>query len=314
MTQLTSSQTGLLATPSAVWAARFSDFAQLTKLRITFMVALTAFLGYAIAIRTHHGLVGIGTITATAGLSLWATLIGTSLSCMGAAALNQLVERDVDTLMPRTADRPLPAGRAAPAHALLLGVSLSMVGVAVLAAGANLLTAALSAFTILSYVFIYTPLKRVTSVSTIVGAVPGALPPVMGYAAATGRIETPAVLMFAIMFLWQLPHFLAIAWLYRDDYARASMPVLPVLDPTGASTFRQMLLGCAALLPLGLMPTITGVSGSLHFHGALIAGAAFLASAALLIVTRSRRHARLTFFVSLIYLPAVFALMLIDQV
>jgi len=302
MTQLTSNQTGVLSSTSTTWSTKLADVSQLIKPRITLMVALTSYLGYAMG------------APAVFDLLLVATLVGTALSCMGATALNQYVERDSDALMPRTQDRPLPTGRMTPIFALLLGTVLAICGVALLAVCANLLTASLSAFTILSYVFVYTPLKRMTSVSTIVGAVPGALPPVMGYTAAVGRVEVAAVLMFAIMFLWQLPHFLAIAWLYREDYARASMPMLPVVDPTGASTFRQMILGCTVLLPLGLMPTMMGVCGKICFMGALVAGIIFLLAALLLMFTRSRRHARWAFFVSLIYLPTVFALMLIDQV
>lgn len=298
MTQLTSNQNGVLAAASST---RLADLVQLTKVRITMMVVITTYIGFALS--------GVGS-----GLLLAVTLIGTALSCMGAAALNQFAERDVDALMPRTQSRPLPAGRVTPQVALVTGLALSVLGVAILAVGANVLTASLSAFTILSYILFYTPLKRVTSVSTIVGAVPGALPPVMGYAAATGRVDAPAVLMFAIMFLWQLPHFLAIAWLYRKDYAAANMPMLPVVDPSGASTFRQMILGCVVLLPLGLMPTMMGVCGEAYFVVAMIAGLVFLLSACQLMITRTRRHARLAFFVSLIYLPVVLGMMLLDRV
>lgn len=318
MTQLTTNHDGALAMPANIApttvAARFSDVSQLTKPRITLMVVITAFIGYALAVRQQAGLIGVTQVIASSGLTLIGTLIGTALSCMGAAALNQVMERDSDALMHRTQDRPLPAGRMGASHAATIGVTLAAFGVGALYLLANPLTAALSAFTIASYVLLYTPMKRVSSISTIVGAVPGAMPPVMGYAAASGEIGVAAVLMFAILFLWQLPHFLAIAWLYRDDYARAGMPMLPVLDPQGGSTFRQVLLGCLALLPLGLMPTMMGISGRVYFLGALMAGLIFLASGVALILGRSHRHARVMFFVSLLYLPTVFALMLMDQV
>jgi protoheme IX farnesyltransferase len=299
MTQFSSSQSGIVSLSST----RVSDLSQLTKPRITVMVAVTAFIGYQ-----------LGMASMTLDLVLLATLIGTSLSCMGACVLNQVIERDTDAKMKRTADRPIAAGRMSPATGSLIGVLLSIAGVGLLAAGANGLTALLSATTIVSYVCMYTPLKRVTSVSTIVGAVPGALPPVMGYAAATGRIDLPIVVVFLIMFLWQLPHFLAIAWLYRKDYARAGMPMLPVLDPSGVSTFRQMLLGCLAMLPLGLLPTMLGISGVVYFGGAMLCGLIFLATAIALVMRPTHSRAKWVFYASLVYLPAVLALMMIDRV
>lgn len=305
MTQLTTHNTDVTTQTNA--PTRLSDLSQLTKPRITVMVLLTTALGYAI------GAGEIGMAFTAAPVTLVALLVGTAMSCMGSATLNQVIERDTDALMPRTADRPLPAGRMNLATAAIMGLSLALLGVAILLVMVNPLTAAVSAFTITSYALVYTPLKRVTHLATIVGAAPGAAPPVMGYAAATGDIGPAAVAMFAILFLWQLPHFLAIAWLYRADYGAASIPVLPVVDPSGVSTFRQMLLSCMAMLPLGLVPTMIGVSGVVYFVGALLCGLAFLASAIMLTVQPSRARARLVFFVSLIYLPIVFGLMLIDQ-
>jgi protoheme IX farnesyltransferase len=232
---------------------------------------------------------------------------------MGASTFNQVLERDTDAMMQRTLNRPLPAGRISVASAVLMGLLLSVLGVALLLAFSHPLAALLTAFTVLSYVFVYTPMKRVSSVCTIVGAVPGALPPVIGFAAATGRIGIEAWIMFAILFLWQLPHFLAIAWLYRDDYARAGLPMLPVVDPDLAATRRQILAGCLALLPLGLMPTLVGMCGAAYFVGALLAGLFFLGFGIALVIGRTRRHARALFFASLVYLPLVFALMLIDM-
>lgn len=318
MTQFSRNNALLLDRPIASTDAptrlRAADLAQLLKLRITVMVVVTTWLGFAMG---EHALTAAGFASVAGGaslLTLVATLVGTALCCMGASALNQVYERDIDARMVRTVNRPLPAGRIAPLPALLMGVALAATGVIVLAAGANVLAAGFAAFTVVSYAAVYTPMKRWTSTSVIVGAAPGALPPVIGYAAAADALGAGAVLMFAIMFCWQLPHFLAIAWLHRDDYARAKLPMLPVLDPTGAATFRQMTLGCVALLPLGLLPAVMGLAGVVYFVGAMLAGLGFLAAGVILMITRTRRHARLMFFASLIYLPVVFALMVIDRV
>lgn len=286
-----------------------SDLAELAKTRITAMVVLTAYLGYV-----------MGQDAAYPGVSpharpghLFLTLLGTALSCIGAGILNQIYERRTDALMRRTADRPLPAGRISPALALPLGLGSAIVGVALLAALAGTLAAGLSAFTIVTYTLLYTPLKRLSHTATIVGAVPGAMPPLIGYAAAAHALSFEAWVVFAIMFIWQLPHFLAIAWLYRDDYARAAFPLLPVIDPTGDSTFRQILASCLALLPLGILPAMLGVCGTLYLWGALIAGIAFLGMAVNLITRRSRAAARSLFFASLLYLPVVLALLAFDR-
>jgi protoheme IX farnesyltransferase len=285
------------------------DVSQLTKPRITALVVLTAYVGLEVG-RDAGGAVASGGFRGV----LAAALAGTALACKGASAMNQVLERDTDARMLRTMHRPIPAGRVTPRLALCLGLLLSALGVLVLAACVNPLTAALGAITVASYVLVYTPMKRVSHTCTIVGAVPGALPPVMGYAAATGRLGIEAWAMFAILFLWQLPHFLAIAWLYRDDYARAGLPMLPVVDPDGRATCRQILVGCLTLLPIGLAPAAIGMSGRLYFAGALIAGAAFLAFGLALTLRRTRWHARALFFASLVYLPLVFALMLVDRV
>ncbi len=293
---------------------RLADFATLAKVRITIMVVATTWLGFAVGAHAARD-AGIFVPTGLAGVvTLIATMIGTALSCMGGCALNQVYERDTDAKMNRTKDRPVPAGRIGPAAGYLFGAALSIAGVGLLAATSTPLAAALAAFTILSYVMVYTPMKRITSVSTIIGAGPGALPPVIGFAAAAGALGIEAAAMFAIMFLWQLPHFLAIAWLYREDYGRAGFPMLPVLDPTGASTFRQMLLTCVTLLPLGLTPTIIGMTGPAYFIVALVAGLGFLACAILLMIHRTSKYARIMFFASLIYLPAILLMMVIDRV
>lgn len=302
--------------PTASLRSLTSDLAQLTKMRITVMVAITAYIGFEIGIRMmlQNGIMlqATGPLMLPPWIVMWATILGTVLSCMGACVLNQWLERDTDKLMRRTADRPLPSGRLAPTPVLVLGVMLALVGIVVLATFANPLTALLSAFTIGSYAFIYTPMKRMSSSNTIVGAVPGAMPPVMGYAAATGRIDSAALAMFGIMFLWQLPHFLAIAWLYKDEYAAAGMPMLPVVDTDGRATCRQMMFGCFALLPLGLLPVALNMAGMVYFVGALLACLMFLFSGVYFVKDRSRRNARAMFFASLVYLPLVFVLMLVN--
>jgi len=304
MTQLTRQSQSALALEASAARGLLADLAELTKLRITLLVVVTCWLGYALG---QHA-AGI-----TPPWWQWlSALAGTALSCMGAGVLNQLREIDTDARMERTGNRPLPAGRIRPATALCFGIALATAGVLLLLVFTHWLAAALSAATVLSYVFIYTPMKRTTSLAAIVGAVPGALPPVIGYAAATGAIGGVAWSIFAIMFLWQLPHFLAIAWLYREDFARAGFPLLPVLDPTGSSTFRQILLTTLALLPLSLLPTILGQTGRLYFTIALLAGAALLALGLRLAVTGRRADARYLFFATLVYLPALLVFFLLD--
>ncbi len=214
--------------------------------------------------------------------------------------------------MHRTRNRPMPAGRISVVQGTLFGVVLCVAGVALLAATSTALASALAAFTILSYVMVYTPMKRLSHTSTIVGAGPGALPPLIGFAAAAGALSIEAVAIFSIMFIWQLPHFLAIAWMYREDYTRAGFPMLPVIDPSGKSTFRQMLLTCLILVPVGLMPTLIGMTGPAYFVAALIAGLAFLACGLLVVKHQSTQYARLMFFASLIYLPVILIMMVVD--
>ena len=246
-------------------AAVLRDLLELTKPRITSMVVLTT---------------GIGLLLASAGeapMSLVIhTLLGTGLLAAGSSALNQVLERDLDALMQRTAQRPLPAGRMHPDAALLFGVSLSITGLLELTLFVNLLTALLGTLALASYVFLYTPLKRVSSLATVIGAIPGAIPPLMGWTAVTEELALGAWVLFGILFLWQLPHFLAIAWMCREDYARAGLPMLPVVEPDGQSTARQMVLWGAALLPVSLLPTVLGLTGSTYFLGTLALGCFFL--------------------------------------
>lgn len=292
---------------------RLADLATLAKVRITVMVVLTAWLGFAIGENAAH----------KAGFSLYASsqarlfaligaMIGSALACMGASALNQVYERDTDAKMNRTKDRPVVTGRISAAMGNLFGVFFSAAGVIILAATSTPLAAALAAFTVLSYVMVYTPMKRVNHTSTIVGAGPGALPPIIGFAAAAGSLSIEAAAIFSIMFIWQLPHFLAIAWMYREDYGKAGFPMLPVIDPTGKSTFRQMMLTCLILVPVGLMPTFIGMTGIAYFIVALIAGLAFLTCGILVVKHQTTKYARLMFFASLIYLPIILIMMAVD--
>ncbi len=290
--------------PRSTRLQRAADYAEMTKLRITAMVVVTAYIGYSMGASGDAG----ASLT-----TMLACLIGTALCCMGASCFNQVYERDTDARMIRTRHRPLPAGRVSTHEGVVLALLLSIVGVTMLAALTTPMAAALAAFTIASYAVIYTPLKRVTTLNTPIGAVPGALPPVIGYAAATGGIGPEAVALWAIMFLWQLPHFLAIAWLYREDYARADMKMLPVVDPDGGSTFRQMLIGCLALVPVGLAPTTLGIAGTTYFFIALVSGAAFAAFGVATVIFRSRAAARAMFLASLVYLPVVLIAMMLDR-
>ncbi len=282
--------------------ARAADFVELTKPRITFLVLVTTAVGYALGVGSafHPGVF----------LSL---LVGTALVSGGASALNQWAERDADALMARTVTRPLPSGRLAPADALAFGLSISIVGLALLAGAVNGLAALLAAVTLAVYVLAYTPLKRVTSLCTLVGAVPGAIPPMIGWAAARGSLDREAWALFAVLFLWQLPHFLSIAWIYREEYARAGFPMLPVTDPGGESTARQSVAYAAALIPATLLAGAFSAAGESYLWSALVLGGIFVACTVAFALKRSVRSARLVFLVSVIYLPAVLGLMVLDR-
>jgi protoheme IX farnesyltransferase len=280
-----------------------ADLVELTKPRITFMVAVTTAAGFLLAAQD----------AALAPLLLFHVLAGTALVASGAAALNQVLERDTDARMPRTAGRPLPAGRLHPDLALAWGVGLVLAGLAYLALGVNLLTALVGAASAALYVFAYTPLKRVSSLSTLVGAVPGALPPVMGWTAVRDNLDPGAWALFGILFLWQLPHFLSIAWIYRDDYARGGFPMLSVADAGGHRTARQAVLYGAALVPVSLLPSVLGLTGAAYFVGALGLSLAFLGCCAAFAAVRSQTRARHLLLASVLYLPAVLLVMLIDR-
>lgn len=280
-----------------------NDLLVLTKARITMLVLVTAAVGFVLGSPT--------------GVEMWRLvemLFGVAVSASGAAALNQVLERDVDARMDRTAGRPVPAGRIRSGTALAIGVGLSLLGVVWLGVRINLLTAMLSAATIVLYLAVYTPLKRRTSLNTHVGAIPGAIPPVMGWTAATGRIEPGAWVLFGVLYLWQFPHFLAIAWMYRHDYARGELPMLPVVDPQGTATGRQMALYALALLPVSLLPTVLGLAGPVYFFGALTAGLVLLAFSLRMAFSLRRENARRLLLTSVAYMPILLVLLLLDRV
>ncbi|HEX9669921.1 MAG TPA: heme o synthase [Thermoanaerobaculia bacterium] len=290
------------ATARPLAAVRLADLVELTKPGITLMVVLTAGLGFLLA-RGEARL---------PWLLLVHTLAGTGLVSAGASALNHVLEREVDARMRRTAERPLPAGRLDPDVALLFGVGLAVAGLLELALAVNLLTALLGALALAGYVFAYTPLKRVSSLNTVVGAVPGAIPPLMGWAAVRDGLDPGAWALFGILFLWQMPHFLAIAWLCRADYASAGLPMLTVHDPEGSRTARQVLLYGAALVPISLLPAVQGLLGVPYFLGALVLGLAYLGFGVDFARRRSTPAARRLMLASILYLPALLAVMLVD--
>ncbi|HWX25267.1 MAG TPA: heme o synthase [Vicinamibacteria bacterium] len=278
------------------------DYLELTKPRITLMVVLTALLGFVMASPVHAPLG-----------PLVAALLGTGLVAAGASALNMLLEAETDALMARTRMRPLPAGRLRPREVLVFGVGITVAGLLVLGSFSGLLAAALALLTWASYLFWYTPLKTRTSLATLVGAFPGALPPVIGWVAARGTLDPGALILFAILFLWQIPHFLAIASIYREDYARGGLPMLPVLDPLGGLTGRQTVLHSLCLLAASLMPFVAGMAGRSYLVVATVLGIAFTAIACWSAVTRTPLAARRLFLGSVLYLAALSTLLLLDR-
>lgn len=244
---------------------------------------------------------------------LLSALFGTWLVASGSAALNELLERRTDAMMPRTRNRPLPAGRLSPDAALLIGFALIVGGLTCLYVFVNLLAAALAGLTMATYLFAYTPLKRRTTLNTLVGAIPGALPPMIGWAAARGTVDSGAWALFAILFCWQMPHFLAIAWLYREDYARAGFVMLPNLDETGEITGRQAANYSFALLLVSLLPGVLGMAGRGYFLGAFLLGAGMIFFALRMQLAPGRRYARQLFFASIIYLPVLLALLALGK-
>jgi heme o synthase len=282
---------------------RAMDFLALAKVRVVLMVLVTTCAGFY-----------LGTRGAADYLRLLRTLIGTALAASGTLALNQLLERDVDAKMQRTRSRPLPDGRLQPTDALMFGGAITVAGILYLAVAVNWLSAVVTAATSATYLFWYTPLKRKTPLCSVVGALPGALPPVTGWVAAHQGFGIEAWILFAIVFLWQVPHSLAIAQLYREDYARAGIQFLPIVEPDARSTGRQVVTNCAALLVIGMLPTLVGLAGATYFFTAVILSLGFLAYAASFAVARTASAARQLLLASLLYLPAVLLVMALDKV
>jgi protoheme IX farnesyltransferase len=282
---------------------RAAAYVELTKPRITFLIVLTAAAGFCLA-------APVGAFNLTVFIH---GMIGIALLSSGIATLNQYMERHLDARMRRTAMRPLPTGKLSPAQALLFGTGLTLLAEAYLALLVNPLTAGLGLTIICGYLFLYTPLKTRTTLSTAIGAFPGAMPPLMGWVAATGEVTIGAWALFAILFIWQFPHFFAIAWMYREDYARAGICMLPVVEPDGRLTGQQIVVNSLMLIPVSLMPTALGISGSIYLVGAIILGLLFLYSSIACARAKSRQHARRLLLASVIYLPLLFVLMVLNR-
>lgn len=300
--------TSLEAKPVTMALSRvgnLSAYVELMKLRLVSLVLVTTAIGF------YAG--SAGARDAAFFTQLMHTILGTLLLAGGSMALNQVMERHTDALMRRTRSRPLPEGRIGVREASLFGLALVAFGGAYLCLAVNVLTGMLGLLTVVVYLLMYTPLKTRTPFCTVVGAVSGAIPPMMGYTAAAGEVTGAAWLLFAILFVWQMPHFLAIAWLYREDYASGRQRMLPVVDPSGLSTARQIVSYSLTLLPVTLMPAVIGMTGGTYFFSALGLGLAFLAFALGVAAWRTQRAARAMFIVSVVYLPIVLAMMMMDR-
>lgn len=295
--------TPIAQTAEAGALKRVVDYVELAKPRIVLMVLVTALVGFY-----------LGSDSVPNYTKLLQMLLGTALAAAGTLALNQVIERDTDAKMERTRHRPLPDGRLQAREALWFGVLLIFAGLVYLSVAVNLLSAAVTALIAVSYLLLYTPMKLRSSLCVLVGAVPGALPPVIGWVAATGNLDVGAWVLFAIMFLWQVPHTLAIARLYRKDYALAGIQFLPVIDLDGASTNRQILSHTAALLAVSLLPTLLGLAGPVYFIVAFVMGIGFLLSGIRLALESTLPRARTLLFASLIYLPVLLLVMALDRV
>lgn len=282
------------------WWAVYAD---LFKARLTVLVLLTTLVGFY-----------LGSGVPVDYLLMLHAVLGTALVACGASALNQLWEREYDARMRRTQDRPLPSGRLQPSSVLLVGCGCAVAGLAYLALAVNLVTSAIGAVSLLTYVLVYTPLKRVTWLNTVVGAIPGGLPPLMGWTAARGHLSSDGWALFGILALWQLPHFMAIAWIYRDEYARAGFKMLPVIDPDGRRTGSQAVSHTLALVPVSLCPALLRLTGWFYFAGALLLGLVFIWSAVQFSRQLTVARARQLFYVSILYLPLLLGLMVLDKV
>ncbi|MEQ1949286.1 MAG: heme o synthase [Bryobacteraceae bacterium] len=290
--------------PDVTPTVPLQSYIELTKPRITCFILMSTAIGF---------LCGVNGGMAWSWMALIHALVGTGLLASGTAALNQWYERDADALMPRTKRRPLPAGRITPKSAFIFGVALSIVGFIELWMGANLLTALLGLFTEVSYLFWYTPMKKRSPHSTTIGAIPGAMPPLIGYAAACGSLSWGAWVLYAILFLWQFPHFYAIAWMYRDDYASAGIRMLPVVEPSNESTARRILWFSVVLIPISLLPKYLAMAGNLYLIGALAAGAYFLYAGLRVSMERTVPRARQVLLASVVYLPVLYGLLVLDR-
>jgi heme o synthase len=278
------------------------DYIALTKPRITWLILMSTGIGFY-----------FGAPAGWSWMVLLHTIFGTGLIASGTAALNQWWERGADAHMRRTQQRPLPAGRISSTGALWFSIALSVAGFAELWLGANQLSAWLGLFTLITYLLVYTPLKQRTPHSTTVGAVPGAMPPVIGYAAATGLVDAQALTLFAILFLWQFPHFYSIAWIYRDDYSRAGIRMLPVVDPTGERTARQIFAYALLLVPISLIPSYIGMTGNWYLAGALVLSFGYLYYGMRIARERTVLRARAVLLASIVYLPLLYVLMIADH-
>ena len=289
-------------TKVSLFVSRIEVYIELTKPRMVVMILVTTAAGFY-----------LGTKGAMNWMLFGHTIIGAGLTAAGVLGLNQYLERDIDAMMLRTQQRPLPAGRIHGLEALIFCVILTAGGMLYLTTFVNPLSGFIISLIVVSYLFIYTPLKRITSLCTLIGAFPGALPPVVGWVAAQGKLSGSACVLFAILFLWQLPHSLAIAYIYREDYANAGLKLLPVIHPDGISTRRQIVINCVALFGIGLLPTLFKISGGIYFLIALIVGGMFLMSGIYFKKKPSIRTARYVLYASLLYLPLIFITMAIDK-
>ncbi len=290
------------AVAPALAASRLSDFSQLVKARLTLLVLITTAVGFYLGAPLPFNL-----------LAFFHVLIGAALAAGGASALNQWWERDFDALMERTRERPVPAGRMRPRDALVVGCAAALAGVVYLAVVLNLLAAALTAATVLIYIFAYTPLKRLTPTNTLVGAIPGALPPLIGWAAATGSITLPSLSLFGVLFFWQMPHFFAISWLYREQYRAAGFRMLSNADTDGLRSGRQAAVYALALVGASVFPAWLGVSTRTLLPVEIIVAVIFFATACLFARQRNRVEARRLFFASIIFLPLFLGLLVISK-
>ncbi len=278
-------------------------YVALTKPDVTFLVVITTLAGFY-----------MGAPGPIAGLLLLNTLLGTTLVGAGTSALNHYIERASDAKMRRTAGRPLPLGLLQPKEALIFGVSFVLFGAVYLAVLVNGLSSFLALATCVSYLGIYTPLKKLTPMSTTIGAIPGAIPPLIGWAAARGSLSSNAWILFAILFLWQFPHFLAIAWMYREDYARGGIRMLPVLDPSGRATFRQVIGTAALLVPVSLLPSVVGLTGIRYFFGALVMGMALVQMCLWAERGKTKIRAKWLMHATVLHIPLLLALMMFDKI